>query len=79
MNDAPVSDLLRQASIMNENHLMNFFILVENMFQTLEEVQEHTLNFTNLVQFTMAHMYQGQLLNEVQKLSTIQHALQEWL
>ena len=24
MNDAPVSDLLRQASIKNENHLMNF-------------------------------------------------------
>ena len=25
MNDAPLSDLLRQASIKNENHLMDFY------------------------------------------------------
>ena len=32
MNDAPVTDLLRQASIKTENHLMDFFILVGNIF-----------------------------------------------
>ena len=45
MNDAPVSDLLRHASIKTENHLMVFIILVENIFQKLSEVQEHTLSF----------------------------------
>ena len=28
---------------------------------------------------TMAHMFQDQLLNKVHKVSTMQHALQEWL
>ena len=49
------------------------------IFQTLEEVQEHTLFFIKVGQFTMAHMFQDQLLNTVQKVSTIQHALQECL
>ena len=35
--------------------------------------------FIKVVQFTMAHMFQDQLLNKVQKESTMQHALQEWL
>ena len=28
---------------------------------------------------TMTHMFQDQLINPVQKVSTMQHALQEWL
>ena len=36
MNDAPVTDLLRQASIKTENHLMDFLILVGRIVQTLE-------------------------------------------
>ena len=35
MNDAPLTDLLRQASINTENHLMAFLILVGNIFQPL--------------------------------------------
>ena len=79
MNDEPVSDLLRQASIKNENHLMDFMIIVGKIFHTLEEVQEHTLSFIKVGQLTMAHMFQDHFLNKFQKVSIIQHALQEWL
>ena len=78
MNDAPVTDLLRQASIKPENHLMAFLILVKKIVQTLEEVQEHILFSIKVVQLTMSHMFQDKLLNPVQKVSTMQHALQEW-
>ena len=77
INDAPVTDLLRQSSIKTENHLM--VILVVNIFQTLEEVQEHIIFSIKVGKFTMAHMLQDQLLNPVHKVITIQHALQEWL
>ena len=63
MNDAPVTDLLRQSSIKTENHLMAFFILVGNIFQTLAEVQEHKFYFIKVGQLTMAHMLQDQFLN----------------
>ena len=53
--------------------------MVGKIVQTLEEVQEHTLVSIKVGQLTMAHMFQDQLLNEVQKVSTMQHALQEWL
>ena len=42
INDAPVSDLLRQASLKTENHLMFFLILVGKIVQKLAEVQEYT-------------------------------------
>ena len=42
LNDAPVTDLLRQTNIKTNNHLMDFLILVGKIVQTLEEVQEHT-------------------------------------
>ena len=48
-------------------------VLVLNIFQTLA----HILSFIKLVQFTMAHMFQYQLLNKVHKVSTMHHALQE--
>ena len=54
-------------------------ILVWNIFQTLVEVQNHILSSIKVGQLTMAHMFQDQLLNQVQKLSTMQHALQEFL
>ena len=54
-------------------------ILVGNIVQTLEEVQEHTLFYIKVGRLTMAHMVQDQLLNQVQKASTMQHALKEWL
>ena len=39
LNDAPVTDLLRQAIIKTKNHLMAFLILVGKILQTLAEVQ----------------------------------------
>ena len=36
LNDAPVTDILRQASIKSKNHLMVFLILVSKIVQTLE-------------------------------------------
>ena len=67
MNDVPVSDLLRQASIKTDNHLIDFLILVDKVVQTLEEVQKQSLSFIKVGQLTMAHMFQDQLLNQVQK------------
>ena len=52
-------------------------ILVGNIVQTLADVQENELFFIKVVQLTMAHMFQDQLLNQVQKVSTIRHSLQE--
>ena len=43
LNDVPLTDLLRQSNIKTKNHLMDFFILVGNILQTLEEVQEYIL------------------------------------
>ena len=54
---------------------MAFLIPVGNIIQTLEEVQEHIIFSIKVVQLTMAHMFQDQLLNPVQKVSTIQRAL----
>ena len=56
MNDAPVTGLLRQVSIKTENNLMVFMILVGNLFQTLAEVQVHTLYFIMVIRLTMAHI-----------------------
>ena len=44
-----------------------------------EEVQEHTLFSIKVDQLTMVHMFQDQLDNPVQKVSTMQHELQECL
>ena len=38
MNDAPVSELLRQSSIKTENHLLEFSDSSWQNFQTLKEV-----------------------------------------
>ena len=54
-------------------------ILVGKIVQTLEEVQDHTLSFIKVVQLTMAQISQYQLLNQVQKVSKMKHALQEWI
>ena len=54
-------------------------IPVGNIVHTLEEVQEHILFSIKVGQLTTEHMFQDLLLNPVQKVSTIQHALQEWI
>ena len=52
---------------------MDFLILVGEIVQTLEEIQEHKLSFIKVVQLTMAHMFHDYLLNQVQKVSKMQH------
>ena len=74
MNDAPVSNLLSQSGINTDNKLISFYDS-----SWMEEVQEHKLYFINVGQLTTAHMFQDQLINQIQKLSTMHHALQEWL
>ena len=54
-------------------------ILAEKIVQTLIEVQEHKSSFINVGQLTMAHMFHDHLINQVKKMSTMQHELQEWL
>ena len=75
IKDAPVSDLLRQSSIKTENHFMYFSDSSWQDFQTLAEVQEHTSHFIKVGKLTMAHMFQYQLMNQVQKMGTMQQAL----
>ena len=54
-------------------------VLVGKIFETLREVQEHILSFNKAVNLIIAHKFQEQFLNQVQKLSTMNHVLQEWL
>ena len=54
-------------------------ILVGKIFQTPEEAKWRKIYSVKVGQLTMAHMFQDQVLNTVQKVSTMQHALQEWL
>ena len=76
MNDSLVSTLLRQSNIKTDTQLMVSLILVGNIIKTLAELQEHILYFINVGQLTMATMLQDQFLNQVQKVSTMQHVLQ---
>ena len=71
LNDAPVTDILRHVYIETKNHLMDFYDSSWQDFQTLEEVQEHILFSIKVLQLTMAHMFQDQLLNPLQKVSTM--------
>ena len=75
LNYAPVTDILRQSNLKTKNHLMPFLILVVRIFQTLEEVQEHILFSIKVDQLAMVHMFQDQLHNPVQKVSTVHAAL----
>ena len=78
LNDAPGTDLLRQANINTKNQLMDFSGSSWQDFQALEKVQEDILFSIEVGQLTMEHI-QDQLHNPVQKVSTMQHELQEWL
>ena len=57
MKDAPLTDLLIQASIKTNNHLMDFLVLVVKIVQTLAEVQEHISSFIKVGQLTMANNF----------------------
>ena len=54
-------------------------ILVGKIVHTLAELQDDTLYFINMSQLTMAHMFQDQFFNKVQKASTMQNLLKEWI
>ena len=79
LNDAPVTDLLRQANNKTKNHLMDFSDSSWQDFSDTGKVQERILFSIKVDQLTMVHMFQYQLHNTVEKVSTMQHALQEWL
>ena len=79
MNDALVSELLRKASINTENQLMDFSDSSWQYFPDTGRSTGEYITFIKVGQLTMAHMFQYQLLNKWQKVSTMQHALQEWL
>ena len=53
--------------------------MVGKIVHTLADVQEYRLSFIKVVQLTMAHIFQEQLLNQVQNVIKMQYALHEWL
>ena len=77
LNDAPVTDLLRQANIKTNNSLMAFS---DSSWQDCPDTGRSTgayINFSIKVdQLIMVHMFHDQLHNPVQKVSTMKHALQ---
>ena len=79
MKDSPVTDLLRQAIIKTDNHLMAFSDSSWRYFPDTGRSTGAYIIFYQGGQLTMAHIFQDQFLNQVQKASTIQNALQEWL
>ena len=76
MNDAPISDLLRQASIKTHNQLMAFSDYSWQDFPDTNRSTGAYIIFIKVLHFTIAHMFQDQLFNQVQKVSTMQNALQ---
>ena len=48
-------------------------------FPDTGRITETYITFIKVVQLTMVHMFQEQFLNQLQKVITMQHALQEWI
>ena len=59
--------------------MVNCTTLIKYNICSLAEVQEHILYFIKVVQLTMAHMFQDQFIDKVQKVRIMHHGLQEWL
>ena len=67
------------ANIKTRNHLMAFS---DSSWKYCPDTGRSTgayIIFYKVDKFTMSHMFQDQLLNPVKKVSTMQHALQEWI
>ena len=77
LNDAPVTDLLRQANIKTNNSSMAFSDSSWQDCPDTGRIIGAYIIFIKLGQLTISHMFQYQLHNPVQKVSTMQHALQE--
>ena len=71
INNALVSDILRQASIKTENQLMSFSGSSWQYFPDIGRSTRAQIIFIKVVQLTMAHMFQNQLPNQVHKVSTM--------
>ena len=79
MNDAPLTDLLRQASIKTDNHLMDFS---DSSWQDCPDTGRSTGAYIIFYQdgpIDHDTHVPGPVDNQVQKVSTIQHTLHEWL
>ena len=79
INDAPVTYMLRQASIKTKNHLMAFS---DSSWQDCLDPGRSTGAY--IIFYQGGPIDHGThvpvpVLNPVQKVSTMQHALQEWL
>ena len=77
IKNAPLSNLLRQYNIKTENQLMYLFDSSWKDFPYTFRRTGAYIIFISVGQFTMAHMLQDQFLDKMQKVSTVQHALQE--
>ena len=65
IEDAPLSDILRQASIKNENQLMVLSDLSRQDFLDTRRSTRAYIVFFKVDQLSIAHMFQVQLLNIV--------------
>ena len=79
MKDAPVSDLYRQDNISTESQLMDFSYSSWKYFPDTDRSKGSYIMFIKVGKLTMAHMFQDKLINQVQKVSTMHHVLQECL
>ena len=71
INDAPVSDILRKASIITENQLMAFSDSSWQYFPGTGRITVEYIIFYQVGPIYHAHMFQDQLLNPVQKVITM--------
>ena len=79
MKDAYLSDLLIQASINAENQLMAFSRSIWQYFPDTGRSTGSYIIFYQGGQIDLENMFQDQFLNQVQKVTTMKHALQECL
>ena len=79
IKDAPLSDLLRKASINTDNQLMVFSDYSCKYFPYTGRSTVAHIIFIKVGQLTMTHMFHDQLFNQVHKVITMYNALQEWL
>ena len=79
LNDAPVTDLLIQANIKTNNNLMAFSDSSWQDFTDTGRSTEAYIIFYQGVPINHGTHVPGTVQNPVQTVSTMQHALQEWL
>ena len=79
LKDAALSDLLRQAIIKTDNQLMAFYDSSwKDCPYTGRSTGAYIIFYQGKIILSISHILRDHLFNQVQKVSTIQHALQEW-